>query len=60
MLYFMREQVINENLQVNHLPSTYQRADVLTKPPSTKNLHKLKLELNVEEIHKQSKATRES
>jgi len=46
-MYFVREQVLNGKLQVNHLPSTYQRADILTKPLSAKTFRRLKQELNV-------------
>lgn len=37
-LYFVREQVLKGKLQINHVPSAYQRADILTKSLSSKNL----------------------
>lgn len=36
-LYVVREQVINRNLKVSYIPSTYQKADILTKPLSWPN-----------------------
>lgn len=49
-LYFVREQVAKGSICVNHVPSLYQRADVLTKSLSTNRFVKLRKELNVERI----------
>lgn len=49
-LYFVREQVIKENLTVNHIPSSYQKADILTKPLSKPSFIRLRQELHVEDI----------
>ena len=46
-LYFVREKVISKRLKVNHIPTFYQRADILTKPLSTTNFIRLKEELRV-------------
>lgn len=52
-LYFVREKVLQEIVEVNHLPSTYQRADIFTKALSVKNFLRLKQELNVDDCSNQ-------
>lgn len=47
-LYFVRDQVINGKMNINHLPATYQCADILTKPLSSKNIARLRRDLKVD------------
>lgn len=49
-LYFVREKVLQHRLDINHLPATYQRADVLTKPLSTKSFAQQRQWLKIEQI----------
>lgn len=52
-LHFVREKVLQGIIEVNHLPNTYQRADILTKALSAKCFLRLKQELNVEDCTNQ-------
>ena len=46
-LYFVREKVIAKELEVNHVPSIDQVADVFTKPLSAQFFNRLKGKLTV-------------
>lgn len=48
-LYFIRDQVQRENLQLSHIPATHQKADTFTKPLSRNNFVKFRSELIVVE-----------
>lgn len=46
-LYFIREEVMKGSIDVNHVPATYQRINILTKPLSKKNFLRMKQDLKV-------------
>ena len=46
-MFFVRERVIAGQLQVTHVPSDAQLADILTKPLSHNRFHQLKSNLNL-------------
>ncbi|KAL5564518.1 hypothetical protein UlMin_027682 [Ulmus minor] len=46
-LYFVREKVIAKEIEVNHVPSVDQVADVFTKPLSTQFFQRMKKKLTV-------------
>lgn len=47
-LYFIREQVMKDKIRASYIPSTYQKADVLTKPLSQQSFANFIRELNVD------------
>lgn len=49
-LHFVREQVMDKRLQVNHISSHEQIADVLTKSLSANNFHRLRKKLTVKPL----------
>lgn len=54
-LYFVREQVTSNKLNINYTPASNQIADILTKPPTKKNilLFKEKLKVGTADNHHQ-------
>ena len=46
-LHFIREHVSRKELQINHVPSCDQVADILTKPLAFDQFHYLRSKLNV-------------
>lgn len=48
-IYFVRELVEKEEIEVKHVPALYQKADILTKPLSTKYFINMRNELSVHE-----------
>lgn len=48
-IYFVRELVANGKIKVKHVPAVCQRADIFTKPVSSKYFTKLRSELTIEE-----------
>ncbi|KAL5583327.1 hypothetical protein UlMin_015769 [Ulmus minor] len=53
-LYFVREKVISKQLDVQHVPSIDQVADILTKPLSLQFFNRLKGKLNVSSLLQQT------
>lgn len=53
-LFFVHEQVLKGNLEINHIPATYQRADTLTKALSAKNYIGFTPDLGIKQIENHS------
>lgn len=49
-LHFVREMVQKGEIEVNHIPGTYQKADILTKATSVKSFTRFRSEFNVDEL----------
>lgn len=54
-LHFVRELVQKGEIEANHIPGTYQKADILTKAISTNNFTRFRSEMNVERHEQQIK-----
>jgi len=49
-IYFVREHLMKNKVQINHIPSTYQVADILTKPLSKQSFIKPRENLGISEL----------